>query len=103
MPGQTRVGDASQGTCSIGEDCCPHNWIGVAITGSAKETTDGRFSCRNTDLVSTTCPHCPIGVMIPGSPKKYIDNLQVHRLGDVVILGCGSGNTISSSGSVIID
>ena len=103
MPGQVRISDTSVGVCSIGAPCCPHNWVGVAITGSSTHKTNNLLSCRATDLVSTTCPHCPIGIMIPGSPNKSIDNLPSHRLGDVVILGCGTGTTITASPNVNIN
>lgn len=103
MPGQVRVSDTSIGTCSIGAPCCPHNWVGVAITGSPDGFTNSLPTCRVNDLVSTTCPHCPIGIMMPGSPNKTMNSLSAHRLGDIVILGCGTGVTITASPDVTVN
>jgi uncharacterized Zn-binding protein involved in type VI secretion len=97
MAGQARVGDTSVGVCSIGADCCPHNWVGVAITGAPTCNTNSLPSCSLNGLVSTSCPHCPIGIMMPGSPNKMVNSLSAHRLGDIVTLGCGTGVTITGS------
>ncbi len=103
MPGQVRVSDTSVGVCSIGAKCCPHDWVGVAITGAPSHNTNSLPSCRLNDLVSTSCPHCPIGIMMPGSPNKMINSLPSHRLGDIVILGCGTGVTITASPNVNVN
>jgi len=100
MSGQARVGDIAIGTCSIGSECCPHDWIGFVSTGSPDLSSNSLGGGRIGDLVVTNCPHCNPGIITTGSGSKKINNLGAGLIGSVVVLPCGVGMIVTGSGDV---
>lgn len=98
MPAVTRTGDISIGICACCCSGCPHVWVSVHIVGSPDTFTNARETMRAPgDLGACTCPHCPISYSLTGASISYINNLRIHRLGDIHIVPCGTGVVVSAS------
>lgn len=98
----TRVGDISMGICSVGENCCPHQWTSVHVSGSSNVLTNGRQTMRAPmDIGVSNCPHCITSFSVTGSRTVIINNRMTHRLGDKHDVACGTGHVVSASSNVI--
>ena len=101
MAAVTRVSDISQGICGCCCSSCPHHWISVHVSGSPNVFANGRSVMRAPgDTGSSTCPHCPTSYSVTGSGSVKANGKPVHRLGDVHVVGCGTGLVISASSNV---
>lgn len=101
MPEICCIGDTIIGVCDHGEECCPHNVTGFFVEGSDIAASNGKGLVRDGDRCWTTCPHCATGYAVGGSSKVFIDDKPVHRKGDMVKLGAGTGHSITASSRIM--
>lgn len=102
MSGLTRTGDITMGWGSHGLKCCPHQIIGIRVTGSGNVRAEGGGGARAyTDIAVHNCPHCSINICLEGSHNVRVNSLGAHRVGDSVTELCGFGQSVTGSGTVI--
>lgn len=101
MPNVTRIGDISVGICACCCDACPHGWASVHVVGSPDVFANARNVMRAPgDIGMSSCPHCPTSFSMTGSGTVFANGKSVHRLGDVHVVGCGTGVVVSASPNV---
>jgi uncharacterized Zn-binding protein involved in type VI secretion len=104
LPAPTRIGDMTEGTCNIGQKCCPHARSGTNLRGSPNVIIEGLSAHRVDDTGATNCPHGGQFVSLIGSSSVFINGKQVTREGDTTVCAsCGlSGVHVSGATSVFI-
>lgn len=100
MPKVARVGDSHSGTCSHGDECCPHSVSGTFTGGSPSTDCNGKAVVRVGDSLEHDCPHCGTGQASSGSSTVYVNSIAVVRKGDSVTYPGGSGTVDEGSPNV---
>jgi uncharacterized Zn-binding protein involved in type VI secretion len=100
MPRVCVVGDSIIGICDHGQECCPHNVTGYFTEGSPTVSFNNKPVVRDGDRCRTTCPHCHTGYAVGRSSRITVDGKPVHRLGDPVVLGGGTGISVTASTTI---
>jgi uncharacterized Zn-binding protein involved in type VI secretion len=104
MPPASRVGDKAN--CPIdahGKNCCPHNVIGPALSGSPDVSINGKPVLRIGDPgVHSACCGPNTWKCAAGSGTVVVNGLPVARLGDATSHCGGIGTMIEGSPDVSI-
>jgi uncharacterized Zn-binding protein involved in type VI secretion len=103
MPQQSRRGDNSRvPEDSHGNDCCPHDCIGPAESGSPDVKVNNRPALRVTDVgIHAKCCGENVWVAKAGSSTVLINGLKAHRKGDLDEHCGGPGFMVEGSEDVI--
>lgn len=105
MPGATRIGDGTVGTCDTGLPCCPHGRTGNNGTGSSDVTINGIPAHRLGDTGPCNCPHGGTYQSTTASPNVFVNGLPLTRVGDTTICqACGmAGAHVTGSPDVVVN
>ena len=101
---QSRLGDKSLVPADThGKDCCPHECIGPAVTGSPDVMVNSRPALRVTDTgIHALCCGPNTWVAVEGSTTVLINSLQAHRLEDLDQHCGGPGFMLEGSPDVLV-
>ena len=104
MPPASRIGDnANCPADSHGNECCPHNVTGPAVSGSGNVLINGRGAFRlGDDGIHQACCGPNTYKAAKGSSTVLINGLPAVRLGDDTKHCGGDGHMIEGSDNVLI-
>lgn len=98
MPKAVRKNDTTQGTCSLGLDCCPHSRNGINSEASGNVLVNGMGARRLGDAGDCRCPHSGSYTTTSGSSTVFINGKPAVRLGDETrCSSCGCVGTHSTA------
>lgn len=100
-----RLGD--QANCpadSHGNNCCPHDVTGPAVTASPDVFINGKPALRVGDTgIHSACCGSNTWVCIEGSARVRVNGIPLVRLGDATRHCGGQGKMIEGSSDVVVE